>query len=61
MPLLLLDDIFDKLDDERILKLIKLIQQDKFGQIFITDARPERTSRFIIEQGLVAQHIILGG
>ena len=58
-PLLLLDDIFDKLDDERILKLIQLIQQDNFGQIFITDARPERTARFIVEQGLDAQHITL--
>jgi len=41
-PILLLDDIFDKLDDFRISKLIELIHQDK-GQIFLTDARPDRT------------------
>ncbi|MCU0389865.1 MAG: DNA replication and repair protein RecF [Thermoflexibacter sp.] len=42
-PLLLLDDIFDKLDDLRIKKLMELISKDRFGQVFITDARPERT------------------
>jgi DNA replication and repair protein RecF len=42
-PLLLLDDIFDKLDDRRIQKLIQLIENDTFGQVFLTDARPERT------------------
>lgn len=42
-PLLLLDDIFDKLDDERIAKLMELVSQGTFGQIFLTDARPERS------------------
>jgi len=42
-PLLLLDDIFDKLDDRRIQKLLELIENDSFGQVFLTDARPERT------------------
>lgn len=42
-PLLLLDDIFDKLDDERISKLMELISKGTFGQIFLTDARPERS------------------
>lgn len=42
-PLLLLDDIFDKLDDFRIAKLIEMVASEKFGQIFVTDARPERT------------------
>lgn len=42
-PILLLDDIFDKLDDFRIQQLIKLVNDDHFGQIFVTDARPERT------------------
>lgn len=42
-PLLLLDDIFDKLDDRRIQKLVELIENDTFGQVFLTDARPERT------------------
>jgi len=42
-PLLLLDDIFDKLDDLRISKLIEMITNQTFGQLFITDARPERS------------------
>jgi DNA replication and repair protein RecF len=42
-PILLLDDIFDKLDDRRIDKLVKLMDEEAFGQVFITDARPERT------------------
>jgi len=42
-PLLLLDDIFDKLDDHRIEKLMKMVASDAFGQIFVTDARPERS------------------
>ncbi|WP_460996078.1 DNA replication/repair protein RecF [Spirosoma harenae] len=42
-PILLLDDIFDKLDDRRISKLIQRMDEGAFGQLFITDARPERT------------------
>jgi len=41
-PILLLDDIFDKLDDFRIARLLELIKTD-LGQLFITDARPDRT------------------
>jgi DNA replication and repair protein RecF len=46
-PLLLLDDIFDKLDDRRIHKLIELIDTGFLGQVFITDARPERSHRIL--------------
>lgn len=43
-PLLLLDDIFDKLDDSRISLLVALLKnQDRFSQIFITDARNDRS------------------
>lgn len=48
-PILLLDDIFDKLDDTRIAKLIEMVASDQFGQIFITDARPERSIGFFEE------------
>jgi DNA replication and repair protein RecF len=41
-PILLLDDIFDKLDDKRVSKLMELVSQENFGQIFITDTHPER-------------------
>lgn len=36
-PILLLDDIFDKLDSERVQRIIRLVNSDRFGQIFITD------------------------
>jgi DNA replication and repair protein RecF len=44
-PILLLDDIFDKLDDARISKLMQMVAEEAFGQLFITDARPERTEK----------------
>lgn len=64
-PILLLDDIFDKLDDKRIEQLIDMVSGQTFGQLFITDARPERTARilgnvpceiskFMIDNGKVA-------
>lgn len=46
-PILLLDDIFDKLDDFRIAKLLELIRHDELGQLFITDARPDRTAALL--------------
>ncbi|PWJ36126.1 DNA replication/repair protein RecF [Sediminitomix flava] len=46
-PLLLLDDIFDKLDDFRIKQLLEMVATNKFGQIFITDARPERSRKLL--------------
>ena len=36
-PILLLDDIFDKLDSERVERIIRLVSSERFGQIFITD------------------------
>jgi DNA replication and repair protein RecF len=36
-PLILLDDVFDKLDSHRVTQIIKLVSEDHFGQIFITD------------------------
>ena len=44
-PLMLLDDIFDKLDERRIRHLMELVADQHFGQIFLTDARPERTEK----------------
>jgi DNA replication and repair protein RecF len=41
-PLLLLDDIFDKLDDSRMHKLMEMVSHRDFGQIFITDTGRER-------------------
>ncbi len=41
-PLLLLDDIFDKLDIYRVKQLMKLVSRNEFGQIFVTDTNEER-------------------
>ncbi|PIF46453.1 DNA replication and repair protein RecF [Chryseobacterium sp. 52] len=46
-PILLLDDIFDKLDDTRVSQLIELVNQESFGQIFITDTHRERTESVV--------------
>ena len=44
-PLLLLDDIFDRLDDKRIARLLQLVADQTFGQVFLTDTNLERTDR----------------
>jgi DNA replication and repair protein RecF len=44
-PVLLLDDIFDKLDDHRVQRLMQLVSEQTFGQIFITDTHPERLKK----------------
>ena len=36
-PILLLDDIFDRLDGERVERIVNMVQSEQFGQIFITD------------------------
>jgi DNA replication and repair protein RecF len=41
-PLLLLDDIFDKLDDLRVTKLMQMVSDNNFGQVFITDTSAVR-------------------
>lgn len=64
-PILLLDDIFDKLDDSRVLKLVSFVNQNIFGQVFITDTHKERSEDilakanipytiFVIEKGKLA-------
>jgi DNA replication and repair protein RecF len=66
-PLLLLDDIFDRLDDKRIARLLQLVADHTFGQVFLTDTNLERTDqalagvdsdirRFRVEAGTV--HLI---
>jgi len=64
-PILLLDDLFDKLDDERVNHLIRLLVEGDFGQVFITDTHPEKAEaiarnfggeyrKFVVEAGTVA-------
>ena len=47
IPILLLDDIFDKLDEYRVSQIIELVDNDEFGQIFITDTHSERIKNVI--------------
>ncbi len=58
-PLLLLDDIFDKLDDDRIVQLMKLVSGGSFGQIFITDARPGRSLEVLKGAGVKSQNFAI--
>lgn len=46
-PILLLDDIFDKLDVSRVENFIKLVSEDSFGQIFITDTNKNRLNEIL--------------
>ncbi|MDF9831677.1 DNA replication and repair protein RecF [Parabacteroides sp. PF5-6] len=50
-PILLLDDIFDKLDANRVEQIIQLVSGNRFGQIFITD-----TNRKYLDEILAAMH-----
>jgi DNA replication and repair protein RecF len=55
-PILLLDDIFDKLDDRRIQQLINMMVDGTFSQVFITDARPERTHQLLDNLGVAVKY-----
>ncbi|TBN04717.1 DNA replication/repair protein RecF [Hyunsoonleella flava] len=46
-PILLLDDIFDKLDEQRVAQIIKLVDDENFGQLFISDTHAERTEEAV--------------
>lgn len=46
-PILLLDDIFDKLDKNRVEQIVRLVADDHFGQIFITDTNREHLDQMI--------------
>ena len=46
-PLLLLDDIFDKLDADRVEQIVKLVASDEFGQIFITDTNRDHLDQIL--------------
>jgi DNA replication and repair protein RecF len=59
-PLLLLDDIFDKLDDRRIQQLITMMVDGTFSQVFITDARPERTRQLLDSLGVEVKYFEIG-
>ena len=51
-PILLLDDIFDKLDQNRVEQIIRLVSENNFGQIFITDTSSDRLKRILKNTGI---------
>ena len=63
-PILLLDDIFDRLDSERVERIVAMVQGEQFGQIFITDTdrqhltdilKPNENAKiFHVENGKIA-------
>ena len=56
-PILLLDDIFDKLDKTRIAELLRMVGDDHFGQVFLTDTDGDRVRQILTEYGI--QHKIV--
>ena len=46
-PILLFDDIFDKLDETRVGKIVEMVNNEEFGQLFISDTHPERTEEIV--------------
>ncbi|MCU0318361.1 MAG: DNA replication and repair protein RecF [Amoebophilaceae bacterium] len=67
-PILLLDDIFDKLDEQRMDRLVQLMIQQHFGQVFITDAKGKESAaimqRVKADQALIhmdqGRHVVSG-
>ena len=51
-PLLLLDDIFDKLDANRVEQIVRLVSGDNFGQIFITDTNRDHLDQILSTSAL---------
>ena len=46
-PILLLDDIFDKLDEQRVERIIGMVNDESFGQLFISDTHADRTEKVV--------------
>ncbi|WP_428224698.1 DNA replication/repair protein RecF [Flavobacterium sp.] len=46
-PILLFDDIFDKLDESRVSQIISMVNNDEFGQLFISDTHSDRTETIV--------------
>lgn len=51
-PILLLDDVFDKLDAERVKQIVQLVAEDNFGQIFMTDTNRDHLQEILANSGL---------
>lgn len=51
-PILLLDDVFDKLDAQRVEQIVKIVAGDEFGQIFLTDTNRDHLDRILSSSSL---------
>jgi len=51
-PVLLLDDIFDKLDNERVERLMQMVNDQDFGQVLITDTDQERIANIFAKNNI---------
>ena len=60
-PILLLDDIFDKLDAERVSRIVSLVRSDRFGQIFLTDTDRQHLSEIVQPYGSSKVFYVSGG
>jgi DNA replication and repair protein RecF len=58
-PLLLLDDIFDKLDPQRVDQLVRYLLTGDFGQVFISDTDSHRISRILQQAGVAAKLFLI--
>jgi DNA replication and repair protein RecF len=58
-PFLLLDDIFEKLDGQRVSSLLRLVQEERFGQIFLTDTDKKRVEAIFGTTNAAVQYIEL--
>ena len=67
-PLLLLDDIFDKLDASRVERIVRLVSDERYGQIFITDTNREHLDQilhagttdyklFVVDDGVISEQM----
>lgn len=50
-PILLLDDIFDKLDENRVAHIVELVAKNELGQLFISDTHGDRTEKVVEQTG----------
>ncbi len=58
-PWLLLDDIFEKIDETRSQQLMKMVCGDEFGQIFVSDTHAQRVKDHFDSQGVEVNYYIL--
>jgi len=54
-PILLLDDIFDKLDSNRVEQIVRLVSEERFGQIFISDTNRDHLDEILSGSALEYQ------